>query len=332
MFAHFLLYVLPRNAYKLRIFISMIKNKYYILLILAVLIPLFIISRTRIYRQAKKTSKISNNSVPQRIVSLAPSITETLFALGMGDRIVGVTQFCDYPDSAKLIAKIGGFYDANYEAIIRLKPDVVILLEEHETAHESLTHMGIPLFTVNHRTLRGIMQSIDTLGIFLGKVQIAQNIVHYWEKHSALVNEQVSELERPSVLMTLERVIDDPGSIYIVGKDGVYDELISIAGGVNAYDGIGIRYPMISREGVLQMNPDVIIENVWKREDMPDAESYLAYWREFKEVKAVKSGNIHMISKSYAIRPGPRFILLLRDIAPLLYPQINWNDVWLSLE
>ena len=65
---------------------------------------------------------------------------------------------------------------------------------------------------------------------------------------------------------------------------------------------------------------------------MPDTESYLAYWREFKEVEAVKSGNIHMISKSYAIRPGPRFILLLRDIAPLLYPKINWNDLWQSLE
>lgn len=311
----------------------LIKNKIYILLILLVLVPLFIISRTRLHKQSKKIFKPSNKSVPQRIISLAPSITELIFALGAGERIVGVTRFCDYPEEAKKLPRIGGFYDPNYEAIISLEPDMIILLSEHEAAVEYFSRVGLPSFEVNHRTIGEIMHSIDILGALLNKKSKAGEILGEWNGLISYVRGQLEQSDKPAVLMTLGREIDNPKSIYIVGKDGVYDELLKMAGGINAYNGIDIRYPMVSREGVLRMNPDIIIEIVSERDGrLPDIGSYAVFWENFEEVKAVKNGAVHYITKPYAVRPGPRFVYLLKDMAEIINPDIEWTEVWKSLE
>lgn len=268
-----------------------------------------------------------------RIVSLAPSITETLFALDVGDRVVGVTRFCDYPEEAKKIAKVGGYFDPNYEAILALKPDLVVLLKEQETSKEYFNRLGIKCFTVNHQTINGNLHSIDTLGKYFGKEESAQKISLKINRIMESIRSKTRNLTHPSVLMTIGRSLGEIKNLFVVGNDEYYNEMISIAGGVNAFTNAAVRYPTISFEGIMQINPDIIIEIISEMGGKPASiESYRKTWDKFNEVKAVQANRIYFINESYAVRPGPRFILLIQDLAKLLHPEIPWGNIWQSLK
>lgn len=268
-----------------------------------------------------------------RIISLAPSITETLFALGLGDKIVGVTNFCDYPEEVKKITKIGGYYDPNYEAIIALKPDLIVMLEEQETTKEYFNRIGLKSIIVSHKTVKENLHSIDTLGKYFRKEEIAQKILLTMNRTIDTVREEIKNSPPPSVLMTIGRNLEEVKNLYVVGNDEYYDEMITIAGGVNAFKGGSVRYPMISFEGIMQINPDIIIEIIAELgRNTGSPEEYRKTWNKFNDIKAIRSNRIYFITEPYAVRPGPRFVLLIQDLAKILHPEIPWGDVWHSLK
>lgn len=268
-----------------------------------------------------------------RIISLAPSITETLFALGLGDKIVGVTNFCDYPEEAGKIAKIGGYYDPNYEAIMALKPDLIVMLEEQETTKEYFNRIGLKSISVSHKTVKENLHSIDTLGKFFKKEEFAQKLLLTMNRTIDTVREQIMNSPHPTVLMTIGRSLEEVKNLYVVGNDEYYDEMITIAGGINAFKGGSVRYPMISFEGIIQINPDVIIEIVAEMGgNTGSPEDYRKTWSKFNDIKAIRLNRIYYITEPYAVRPGPRFVLLIQDLAKILHPEIPWGDVWRSLK
>ena len=142
---------------------------------------------------------------PRRIVSMAPSITETLFALGLGDRVVGTTSYCNHPPEAREKPRIGGFHDPNFEAVVALRPDLVVTLVEQQSARDALAILGIPVATVSHQTIDGILESIPALGDACGVQPRAEALAGELRARLARIARRTAGLRRPRVLIVVGR-------------------------------------------------------------------------------------------------------------------------------
>ena len=269
---------------------------------------------------AKPSSK-----TPERIISLAPSTTEILFALGVGEQVVGVTRYCDYPCSASSIAKVGGYVDPNYEEIVTLKPDLVVLLTSHRDAKVELEKMNVRTLTVPHEEIEDIHEAIRIIGETCGKKDEAQALVDNLTSRTQTIKQAVEGKPQPRVLVCIGRDVESGqlAGMYIAGRNGFYDEIIEMAGGVNAYRDKEVAYPKISAEGVLQLNPDVIIDLVSHIDPgKKTSEEIERQWSQLRMVTAVRKGQVHVIVGNHALRPGPRYIEFLEQMARLLHPEV----------
>lgn len=267
------------------------------------------------------------HQLPHRIISLAPSVTEVLFALELGDRVVGVTNHCRYPSAVLSKEKVGDYYHPDYEAILSLRPDLVVLLPEHEEAERYLSFLGVKTLRVNHFTIPGVLDSMLLIGKICG-TETGEQMVEDIRRRMETIRSKTDRLEPPRVLVSLGRNMG-PGiirDVYICGKDGFYSEMIELGGGKNAYPGGELKFPTLSAEGIVRLNPQVILEIVpdlaesgWKEEDI------LRQWGQLEGVDAVIHHRVHVLSHDYAVVPGPRFILILEDMAKLIHPEVRWD-------
>ncbi len=259
----------------------------------------------------------------RRIVSLAPSITESLFALGLGDRVVAVTSFCDYPPEVLTKSKVGGYYDLNYEAIVALEPDLVVCLPEHEGRLADLDRLNLPHLTVDHRRAEAILESLTTLGRVCGAKERAEELVEDIRGRMAAVGDRVIDPSRPRVLLCVGRnmgsaVIDD---VCIAGRGGFYDEMIVLAGGINAYQET-LAFPAVTGEGLLRLQPDVIIDMV---PDLPEKglseADVLRQWSVLADLPAVRQRRVFLFTEDFVVVPGPRFVQILEKMAAAIHPE-----------
>jgi len=258
-----------------------------------------------------------------RIVSLAPSITETLYALGLGRSVLGVTRYCDYPPDAKAKEKVGDYYRPNYEAIVGLKPDLVIILAEHKEAHGALAGLGLNALSVDHKTVAGILESITTIGGECGREPQALEMRAGIEERISRVKARSAGRPRPRVMISIGRTFGGKAltKVCIAGQDGFYNEMLELAGGENAYKGKIVKFPDISAEGILTLNPDVIIDVVPEADDQSKKDAILAEWGTLPKVRALADGRVYVLSGNYVMRPGPRFVRILEDIAGVVHPE-----------
>jgi len=248
-----------------------------------------------------------------RIISFAPSITETLFALGVGDRVVGVTRFCAYPPAVKTLPKVGGYVDPNYEQILRLKPDLVLVLRENSPITDFLATHGIRCEVVDNDRVGAIITSIERIGALCGVAERAGRLAGDLRRE---MTGAVRVTPPPRILFCVGRDQAGAGSItraYIAGPKSIYHEVMLLAGGCNAMANTGATYPMVSGEGILRLNPDIIIE-VTAMAAPEGAASAGNDWRQLATVAAVRNGQVFRLTDDYAYIPGPRIGLLLRDV------------------
>ena len=260
-------------------------------------------------------------AIPDRIVSMAPNITETLFALGLGDRVVGVTRFCTFPPEAREKPSVGGFLDPNYEMITSLRPDLVLLLPEHADVMEALRELGISFDVVRNRTVDEILETIRSIGAACGREDEARALIADIEKRMETVRSCTAGGNVPKMLISVSREFDTGTirQVYAAGPGTFYDELISIAGGRNACAETPASYPALSAEGLISLDPDIIIDLIppgQAGEIDPDLARNA--WAEYGYIKAVRTGDIHVIDADYAVIPGPRFIRFLEDLAGIV--------------
>ena len=261
-----------------------------------------------------------------RIISLAPSITETIFLLGLGDNLVGVSKFCDYPPEACSIAKVGGLVDPNLEVIARLKPDLVILFHEHEDVRKYLERLSIDYLEVNHRRVAGILDSFKMIGRICEVEKRADKIVDSLSTEMDSIRTTIEDKSIGKVLITFGRSFSGGKveDVIAAGRDTYYDDLLKISGIENAYPNDDIAYPRVSAEGLLGMNPAVIIELV---EDMKNrhltSDELLSDWSEMKGLSALDSGEIYVLGGDYVVVPGPRFLELVKDINECVYGKLK---------
>ena len=278
---------------------------------------------------SRRSNSAPEDGTPRRIVSLAPSTTEILFALGLGDRVVGVSRYCRYPPEAMSRPKIGGFEDLNYEAITALEPDLIVLVHPQRKHGEYFRSLGIQTVEAEHETVKGILESIRTIGSVAGKREAAERTVCELRSRMRQVNSLTHGLPRPRLLLAAGGLDGDIGlsEVYIAGRGGFFDQLLHLAGGDNAYEGQMI-FPAVSAEGILHMNPDVIVEMVVDIGSVKGGETgVISKWNKLPELRAVKEGSVHVIVGDHVVIPGPRFIKILEDLARILHPDLAWDQL-----
>ncbi len=248
----------------------------------------------------------------QRIVTLAPGLTEIVFSLGKGKNIIGNTKFCNFPEKAKKIRKIGGYLDLNLEVLIDLKPDIIILYPEHYNKIKILKDKA-ELLIVKHETLNDIFNSIRLISEKLKKIEKGKLITSKIKK--ALMNIKLKTLKKKKfkTLLIAGRNPDQLTNITIIGKTDFLNEILEISGGINAYNG-DIPYPNISLESIVYMNPDFIIEFSYFYTDKKRKE-ILNLWSKHDIITAVNKERIKIVKETFLLIPGPR----VGEIAKKLY-------------
>jgi iron complex transport system substrate-binding protein len=256
---------------------------------------------------------------PARIVSLAPSITESLYAIGAGDLLVGRTDFCDYPEEAAALPSVGGF-DAStisIETILALEPDLVIggSIYQADLA-DSLDKAGIPVFIMEPRTVEEIMSSLQSLGAVTNHSVEADAVVADMQQRIATVSQIVDTIPENERQTVFYEVWADP---YMTTSNQTYiGELISMAGGVNIFGDLKEDYPTISAEEVIAKDPQVIL-GPSNHADQLTSETIMT--REgWSNISAVKNNRIDIIDGNIVSRAGPRVVDALEAMAMDLYP------------
>jgi iron complex transport system substrate-binding protein len=255
---------------------------------------------------------VAINGTPQRIISLAPSNTEILFALGLGDEVVAVTMYCDYPPDAHDKEKVGDYYGPDIEKIVALQPDLVLATDFHRfDLIPALEQQGFAVFAVAPQTLDDVLESIERIGEITGKEAEASQFVNEMTSKIEAVEEQTRELEqKPGVFyMTWH----DP--MWTVGRDTWIDDLINIAGGVNIFSGNFESGAMVQIEWVVLHNPEIVITSEWSYDWALNA-------TELASTSASQTGRIHTFDDDLAQRPGPRLVQGLDWFAYLIHPDI----------
>lgn len=306
------------------------KNRKYILvLFIFVVFAVSFIASKVLYDTDSKTvdsgsadKPVSSEITYRRIVSLSPSITEVLFSLGLGDRVAGVTRYCDYPPEALSKTSVGGYYDPNYEVIASLNPDLIVMLPEHEAPKKYFRDLGFNMLVVNHRSINGILESILTVGNTCGAAGRAEEITGDIRARMKAIRDRTRQLPRRRVMISVGGDMGDDGlkSVYIAGQDGFFSDMIAYAGGVNAYDG-NVAFPVVSGEGIMRLDPEIIVELSpdFEKKGL-DEKTVLSRWDSFSRVDAVKNGRVYVFGKGYSVIPGPRFVLILEDLARVIHP------------
>lgn len=259
---------------------------------------------------------------PQRIISMSPSITETLFALGVGDRVVGVTDFCSYPKEACALPKIGGLLNPSVETWITLKPDLIIHQEDSHKLRTNANNLGIRTLAVSMTRLDNIFETLKTLGEVLGCEADARALIDQLQSGIDRQRIRLKDLPKKSALLILGDGSDPGAALYAVGQNTFLGELLELAGGDNILADPDLNYPKISKEFILRHSPEVIIEAGPKANLTPaEKEEKLKRWQQFPTLTAVQNKSIYFIGADYILIPGPRFLNILDHFARVIHPE-----------
>ncbi|KHO61231.1 iron ABC transporter substrate-binding protein [Thermoanaerobacter sp. YS13] len=256
--------------------------------------------------------EVTIDKKPQRIVSLAPSTTELIYALGAGNKVVGVTDFDNYPPEVKDVPKVGGFKGPNVEAITAQKPDIIFASTlSGKEQMESLEKMGIPVVMLEAKNIDQIYQSIRIIGQITGTEKKGEELIKQMQDKIKEINDKVKDLPKVSVFY----LVSLDGN-WTAGKGTFIDELINLAGGKNVAEDVN-GWAQYSVEELVKKNPDVIITSPHAG-NVKDIKNMAGY----KDTNAVKNDKIFVISNDDIIsRASNRIVLGLEEIAKFLHPE-----------
>ena len=290
-------------------------------------ITIALLMSSLILRCGEPRTESSSVEVPKRIVSTAPSVTEILFALGLGDRVVGVTDFCDYPEAAKSLAKIGGFTNPSLEAIVALEPDLVVgSWGNPMEIVDQIQRLGIRWIGIKIHSVEDVLTAITTVGKQTGKAEEAEQLVEGLRKRIRRITERTERLapeQRPRVFWG---GWNEP--IYTAGPGSFIHNLIEMAGGRNIAGDAKQPWPRYGLETIVAADPEVLLCGHDPEGFKTDAEalSALRTRRGWKNVTAVKTGRVYLMRSDAFLRPGPRLVDALEQMAATIHPEWHRRD------
>lgn len=259
---------------------------------------------------------------PQRIVTLSPNLTELVFALGAGDRVVGVSQYCNYPPEARTKPRVGALVQMDYEKLRSLEPDLVVLLPGHHEVAARLARLGIGSITIKSESIETIQAGLRAVGRRLGIEDRAEEVIADQNAQMLALRERIlarrGDQPRPRVLFVVGR---NPGSlqqIYACGSGNYLDELLGLVGADNVLGKTDIPWPVVNKERILELDPDVILDS--SALDHVDAtakdasgenarlKSHMAAWSQLPGLRAAREGKITPMVEGRLMVPGPGFV------------------------
>lgn len=262
--------------------------------------------------------KVTIAPSPQRIVSLAPGITEILYALGLDREIAGVTIFCTYPEAARWKPKIGGFTNISVEKIISLNPDLVIGTADgnrKETVSQ-LENLGLPVYVTNPKKLEGVLETVKAIGRIAGREKEANKLTVDLQNRVKKLSSLVYGRNKRSVFF---QVGGEP--VITVGRDTLHNQLITLAGGVNIAGREKTLYPHYSVEEVVARQPEVIILSSmnYGKEDVAKVWNL---WKKWPNIPAVRDNRMQIIDTDLIDRSSPRIVDGLGEMVKIIHPEV----------
>ncbi len=252
-----------------------------------------------------------------RIVSTTPNFTEILFEIGGGDKVVAVSDYCLYPEGARAKPRIGGPFNLSYERIVALRADLVVLPLSLETAAGKLRTLGLPVLQLPNETVADVVESITRLGEVSGRSTQADRLAAQIRAELAAVEQKTRDLPRPRTLIVVLRAAGGLQDVTAASADTFLNELLVLAGGENVITGTISRYPRISREEIVSLDPEVILDLTFSAE----GEDTLGIWSQLPTLDAVRTGRVVAIPDPVATIPGPRMVETLRRFVEILHPE-----------
>jgi len=248
---------------------------------------------------------------PERIISLAPNITEMVFDLGLGKRIVGNTTYCNFPPESNKIQKVGDLLSVNYEKVLSLKPDIIFITTEGNTkiAYDKLISLKQKVFVLNPQSFNDIKNDYLKIASVFGKMEIAKDKISIWESVEDSVREifKTQPISNVMFLVSLHPVI-------LAGEKTFINEFLSITNLKNIAVGTKVNYPVFSREEILLQNPKIILHTTHNEK----SSEILTAYPEWQKLDAIKKNKVYYLNPDLYFRPGPRYIEGLRDLSQKL--------------
>lgn len=266
-------------------------------------------------------------AAPQRIVSTAPSITELLYALGLGDHVVGVTNYCHYPPEAALKPKIGDYTSPNLEAIAALKPDLVILQTNPIRLADRLHALKLTTLEINQDNLATVFDSFKEVGAATGAQAQAAKLIDTVRGRLDEIRKRAAALPRTRAMFVIGRTPNSLDGLVVVGKATYLNEIINLTGGENIFRDAPSQYPNVSLEEVLARNPQVIID----MGDMADTinvtaehkQQVVGMWDRMASLSAVKQHRVFAVASDIFVVPGPRVVNAAEAFFGMLHPEVK---------
>jgi iron complex transport system substrate-binding protein len=265
---------------------------------------------------------------PKRIVSTAPSITEMLFALGLGDRVVGRTKYCRYPEAAKKIPEVGTYIQPNVEVILSLRPDLVVIQENPARLKEKFQAVRLEVLELKHTTVDDIFKAVSVLGRVTGVQSAAETLNRKMREELDSVRRKTEPLPKRRMMFVVGRTPNAIEGIIVVGKASYLNELIGVAGGVNIFADSVSPYPKVSLEEILARDPEVIVD----MGDMSDTvgvtteqkQRVVQLWQRYPTIGAVKRDGVYAVASDHFVVPGPRMVDAALEFARMLHPETDF--------
>jgi iron complex transport system substrate-binding protein len=257
--------------------------------------------------------------IPQKIVSLSPSNTEVIFALGLEDRLVGVTEYCNYPLEALEKEIVGGFSTPNIERIMELQPDLIIASTIHAEEIPRMEELGMNVLVIESSTLIDLYTSMSLVAEVTGVTSNGEALIASIQQRIQAVEAVVSQIPAEDRVLVYYEVYSDP--LMSAGKQAFINEIISLSGGINIFGDIDESYPQISAEVVADRQPEVILYPDYHgtAETVIQAMVSRPGW---ESVPAVISGSVFAIADDSFARPGPRVVEAVEEAAKIFYPEL----------
>ena len=252
---------------------------------------------------------------PRRIVTLAPSCAEIVSALGLEDRIVGVTDFTDWPERVKPLPRVGSYVSFSIEAVAALHPDLVVATDDGNppAALRRIERLGIRVETLRLRGYRDIEHAIELLGTAVGRAAQAQRVVAEMDRVARCVAVRTKDVPRPRVLFAYE-----VSPIVSAGRGTLTDEIVAMAGGISVTHDVATEYPRLNAESVIARAPEVVI--VSSMNPALDTTRWRAWMARWPSIPAVATGRVHVIESTNVDRPSQRVVLGLTLLARTIHP------------
>lgn len=259
-----------------------------------------------------------------RIISLVPAVTEMLYAIGAGERVVAVSSYDTFPPDVKRLPSVGALLDPNVERILSLKPDLVVAYGSQVDLKAQLARAGIGVFDYRHAGLADVTTTIRALGERTGDAVRARGVAGEIERGLGAIRARVQDRPRPRTLLVFGRERLALRGLYASGGVGFLDDMLDVAGGTNVFAAIRLQAVQASTEQILTRRPDVILEIRATNSAFPsgDREAELNVWKTLAAVPAVRTNRVHFLFDDRIVIPGPRVVEGTAAIARTLHPDV----------